>query len=182
MDSRYSEHFGKVPAFLRPQLRLFLSVDLVGSTALKQGVRFPLSAPEDSSSWSRSGSEWFTAIAGFYRNFDREFKSAWKSYSESNVAAKGWVPGDRPELWKANGDELLYSKRISEVHQVVATVAVWITALRRYRKQLQQHGSPLDVKASGWLAGFPVNNSEVILDLSEEGNSDGGGPRVSVCH
>lgn len=39
----------------------------------------------------------------------------------------------------------------------------WINAVNHYRKELQQQSPSLDLKASAWLAGFPVNNAEIII-------------------
>src|SRR5512140_1809600 len=74
------------PEGLKPRLRLFLSVDLVGSTSYKQ-----------------SRQSWSPEILSFYRNFDYALQAQYRAFSEGHKTA---LPA--PEFWKSNGDELLY--------------------------------------------------------------------------
>ena len=73
-----------------------------------------------------------------------------------------------PELWKANGDELIYTKEVENRQQVVCMIKAWVSAIRSYRRDLSKPGR-LDLKSFGWVAGFPVLNSEIIFS---SGNID----------
>jgi hypothetical protein len=76
-----------LPEGLKPRLRLFLSVDLVGSTAFKQ-----------------SRQEWLPALLNFYRDFDQIIHAQFRAFqqrSNAHISA--------PEFWKSNGDEVLYT-------------------------------------------------------------------------
>src|ERR1051326_8348657 len=77
-----------LPDGLKPRLRLFLSIDLVGSTAFKQ-----------------SRLAWLPAILDFYRDFDQLMHAQFRAYRQRSNC-----PVPPPEFWKSNGDELLYTR------------------------------------------------------------------------
>lgn len=91
----------ELPEFLKPRLRLFMSADIVGSTALKQS---PRKGPEVSS-------EWFGIIQGFYLEIQKEFIKHWSDV-DSKLGDK--FLGDPPELWKVIGDEAVFVKEITD--------------------------------------------------------------------
>lgn len=86
-------------------------------------------------------------------------------------------PGEEPELWKAAGDELIYTKTLSDHRQALACVLAWMATVESHRKELKGTFPTLDLKASAWLAGFPVNNAEIVLSRRprplEHGAADG---------
>lgn len=67
-----------------------------------------------------------------------------------------------PELWKANGDELIYTKEIESRRQLVAVIRAWTAAIKSYRVELNKPGR-LNVKSFAWVAGFPIHNSEIVF-------------------
>lgn len=136
------------PEFLKPKLRLFMSVDLVGSTRFKQT--------------EGNHSVWLTVVTSFYREFDRLLRDAW-GHCASNFDRADFRTGEAPHFWKANGDELLYAKVLSHHSEALATLHVFIAAVREYRRNLKAKWPRLSLKATAWLAGFPVINSEVIV-------------------
>lgn len=101
--------FSDLPLFLQPRLRLFLSVDLVGSTALKQSSRLPLPSPESGFAESGGGPHWLAPISDFYLEFAEIFETSWRQHCEKTELSTG----EAPSLWKANGDELIYVKDLS---------------------------------------------------------------------
>lgn len=159
-------NFEGLPQFLKPTLRLFLSIDLVGSTALKQAGSFPLDAPAENDPLADVGAEWFNEVAGFYRDIEIEFSREWQHYRESVAKKYVWPDGQDPFLWKSNGDEVIYVKELTESRECYAAVVCWINVVHTYRKKLKARKSPLDVKAAVWVAGFPIANSEVIFSTS----------------
>lgn len=141
------------PNFLKPKLRIFLSVDLVGSTRFKQEARTDDVFPP-----------WLGVVTNFYREFDRLFREEWE-HTSNKYNEPRFRFGDKPEFWKAVGDELLYSKVLTHYTEALSCLHVWISAVRRYRRALEEkeHQPPLSVKTTAWLGGFPVINTEVIV-------------------
>jgi hypothetical protein len=77
----------ELPKFLRPRLRLFLSADLVGSSALKQGS---INLSDRSSADRGASAKWFYPIAEFYRIFEVEFFQEWEKYSTDPAKRPNW--------------------------------------------------------------------------------------------
>ena len=101
------------PEGLKPRLRLFLSVDMVGSTHYKQ-----------------SRQAWRPEILNFYSRFDHIFRAQYRAFSdlhEHDVTA--------PEFWKSNGDELLYVCELQGLSHAHAVMHVWLAALEQYRAE-----------------------------------------------
>ena len=150
--------FSELPLFLQPRLRLFLSVDLVGSTALKQSSRLPLPNPDSGFAESGGGPHWLAPISDFYLEFAEIFESCWQQHCEKTELPTG----DAPSLWKANGDELIYVKDLNSRLELYSCLRAWIDSIKQYRVD---HSKPsrLDIKATTWTAGFPVFNTEVVF-------------------
>jgi hypothetical protein len=130
-----------LPEGLKPRIRLFFSVDLVGSTAFKQ---------------SRTG--WLPALLSFYRDFDRLVHAQYRAYQQRTNAH---IPP--PEFWKSNGDELLYTCDLVSRAQAVDAIHIWLATLSAYRCDLATEAEDLDVKSTAWIALFPAPNSEVFF-------------------
>jgi hypothetical protein len=129
------------PDGLRPRLRLFLSVDLVGSTPYKQSRQI-----------------WRPEILSFYRNFDYTLQTKYRAFSEGRHDL-----GEAPEFWKSNGDELLYTCELASLSHAHAVMHVWLGALDDYRAMNDEISKHLDVKSTAWIALFPVPNAEVFF-------------------
>lgn len=152
----------------RPTLRIFLSVDLVGSTAFKQSNQSAFDEKR-TASLEKPVEPWLSPIAQFYREIERIFAKRWSVYVESTADLVGWPKGDAPQLWKSAGDELLYTKVLNDHREALACVICWIETLREYRSVLKKRYPELDVKSAAWIAGFPVTNTEVIFRSSVAG-------------
>ena len=131
----------EIPEGLKPRLRLFLSVDLVGSTPYKQ-----------------SRHAWRPELLNFYSNFDHIFRARYRAFSESREHD---VPA--PEFWKSNGDELLYVCELRGLSHAHAVIHVWLAALAEYRAIVGDAQKRLDVKSTAWIGLFPAPNSEVFF-------------------
>jgi hypothetical protein len=129
-----------VPEGLKPRLRIFLSVDLVGSTPFKQ-----------------SRPEWRPEILNFYRDFDFILYKHHREFSRSLEGALS-----APEFWKSNGDELLYTWELQNLAHAHAIMHIWVATLEEYRTK-NSAGARLDVKSTAWMALFPVPNSEIFF-------------------
>ncbi|MGQ0681637.1 hypothetical protein [Bradyrhizobium sp.] len=150
-----------LPAFLQPKFRLFLSVDLVGSTASKQRPRFPIQTPERL--WVDGGMAppWLSPIANFFGGFQEEFVREWKNFKAELAKKLGLKVAIDPSFWKANGDELIFVKELDDRKEILGCIDAWMKALKSLRPKLMEKG--LDLKATAWTAGFPVTNSELIF-------------------
>lgn len=151
-------------------LRIFLSVDIVGSTAFKQAAKDHI--PEHSIGDEPPPAEpWFSPIAQFYRGIERTFAREWALCVESSQKL-GWPTGPAPELWKSVGDELIYTKRLTDHREALTTINAWMKAIQSYRKRLREQFKSLDLKTTAWVAGFPVHNAEVVFRSSVQGLRD----------
>ena len=151
------------PPFLEPRLRLFLSADIIGSTSLKQIRARSASTDED----SKKGPAWFSAIQGFYFESTQAFLNEW-SIRKSHSDHADQLYGDEPTFWKSIGDEVLFSKVLTDHRQVTTTLRCWFRAIDRIRAFLKEENASLDVKCTAWVAGFPYRNREVVIGRHKE--------------
>jgi hypothetical protein len=160
-----------LPDFLKPKLRLFMSVDIAGSTQFKQHLLSHKNAvgnKEDPES-SNPSEPWLSPILEFYEQISVIFNARWSAITDSARAQlPGCEFGERPNIWKAVGDELVFTKILQDHRQAYACIAAWLETIQTYRKRVKELGAGLDLKASAWIAGFPVNNAEVILNHQGE--------------
>lgn len=137
------------------RIRLFLSVDLSGSTAFKNS--------HDGQSRERASPKWVTTFETFYRDFPAQFRSAYAGLKTSQSG------GDTcPALWKAVGDELVFCGRVNNRKSVMLSLMAFIQTLHEYRKALLSEGVSLNLKGAGWLASFPEPNRAVQLRETAE--------------
>jgi hypothetical protein len=173
--------FDTLPSFLRPRLRLFMSVDLVGSTALKQAGDFPIKAPKEGERLRDLGPKWLLDLATFYREVQAKFEREWSDY-RIVAAGIGWPASNPAQLWKVNGDELIYVQELSSCRECIAAVGCWYRACLSYRNDLKNKNSKLDVKMAAWVAGFPVANTEVIFRSEDNSDNEDWQPEVLHYH
>jgi hypothetical protein len=149
------------PEFLKPRLRLFLSADIVGSTALKQ------SRGHGSTEELKHRSHWFSIIQGFYIESQREFIGRWTTKSQEH-ANQPELFGEAPTLWKTIGDEVLFVKVLDDHRQLAIALKCWTDAVQHLKSFVKARDPRLDIKATAWTAGFPVKNKEVVIGSSTE--------------
>ncbi|MCB1078622.1 MAG: hypothetical protein KDM64_12410 [Verrucomicrobiae bacterium] len=123
--------------FCGRSLRLFLSVDIANSTALKQEFR------------EKDGS-WLEIARSFYTAFPTFLTSALDALSPVDPEAK-------PSLWKAIGDELVFVAEIGRMEDIPTLLRAHRAAVNQWNRQYE--ATQVLVKAGAWLAGFPVMNS-----------------------
>lgn len=116
---------------------MFLSVDVVGSTAFKNRK-------------TRRVQAWLPFFADFYRDFP--------------VSLAAQLKGSRveiPELWKSLGDELLFYCELKNHRDARVLLEAFVKCLGAYRKRIhtKKLDAKLDLKGSAWTAGFPVVNA-----------------------
>jgi hypothetical protein len=132
---------------------LFMSVDLVGSTAYKQS---PAAENESKQSEGRLR-PFFTFLAEFAEQMNEQRRLV---ANELNCN----LPPE-PSIWKILGDELIFVTELKHGRDA----QFHLRALKRtaeYRNK--QEIFPMKVKASAWLAGFPVVNGLLPLEGHDE--------------
>ena len=108
----------QIPEVLKWRTRLFMSVDIVGSTALKQPA--VLQPVVDS----------LVIIQGFYGEAVLAVEKEWAQLSNVVPADKQQsFLGPPPEFWKTIGDEIFFCKEVTDSRQVALTVECWKGAL-----------------------------------------------------
>ncbi|MHC5147472.1 hypothetical protein [Stenotrophomonas rhizophila] len=128
-----------------------MSADIVGSTAFKQRSDLGINA-------------WFSMVRSFYSDSQRFFEESWAQALRAHRASGSplQLTTEAPKLWKTIGDEVLFTKEITHAHEALICLSVWIEVLRRVREMLKKTNS-LELKASAWLADFPIRNREIFL-------------------
>lgn len=164
------------PEFLEPCLRIFISVDIVGSTNFKQLLASKVSDEKNASNGDAAthpGRKWLNPILQFYDQMAARFGHEWRSLSEAAKMECAWIPGEAPQLWKAVGDELIFTKKLGSHHEAYICVAAMLKTVHGFRNTIKAHSSGLDLKCAAWIAGFPVNNAEVVLSTTSVQDSLG---------
>lgn len=138
------------------RIRLFLSVDLAGSTAFKAG------SGGDPISENSSQATWVQVTRKFYLNFPAlvriDYLKMLASNDEEVVLKEKY-----PKPWKTLGDEILFCVRVERLTHLSICVEAFLKTLRTYGDTLEGDEYPLDVKGAGWIAAFPTPN--VTVDL-----------------
>jgi hypothetical protein len=149
------------------QLRLFFSVDLVGGTAYKsRGPAGDFSSPQS----------WPDRFESFFRNFTRSFKEGVVATRAGTKAALQ----EPPELWKINGDELLFTELVypgeRQQHDALRTsLGTFVELVQKTDSRFLGEG--LGLRACVWTAGFPLRNKRLQIvqggiSLLEAGTRD----------
>jgi hypothetical protein len=160
-----------LPDFLKPKLRLFMSVDITGSTQFKQILSHKSNpAHKDDTEEGVPSEPWLSPILEFYGQISALFEDQWHQIARhASDDQHEWDVGDRPTVWKAVGDELIFTKVLTDHRQAYVCVTAWLLTIQAYRTRIKEHSAGLDLKCAAWIAGFPINNAEVILDHESSG-------------
>jgi hypothetical protein len=137
-------------------VRLFLSVDLSGSTAFKNSV----SGQERDAG---ATPKWVTVFEQFYTNFPDRFEATFSRHRTGNMGSDTC-----PKLWKAVGDELVFCGRVTTKLAIATALKAFIHTLHDYRKLLSDNHYDLNLKGAGFLAAFPEPNRAVKLRRESE--------------
>ncbi|WIM09110.1 hypothetical protein [Enhydrobacter sp.] len=158
---------GRGTIAVQSRLRMFLSLDIVGSTEFKQAKRGAEPA-EDADSWVEP-------FLSFYQIAVQQMAAQWAAVREA-IAAVGrgdrdgrFELGDGPTFWKGVGDEVLFTKIVRSPVDAAAALHALLGLMREQRRQFaaKPQWQRLNVKGAAWLAGFPINNAEVILPAKD---------------
>lgn len=143
----------EVPAY---RVRLFLSVDLTGSTAFKHSKSSPL--------------EWLKAFQQFYGTFPRKLSELYQQIGQSACLSDEELESGSPKLWKTVGDEILFCCKIESVHHVSVCIEAFIQTLQQFGEGIQQFN--LNTKGNAWVASFPTPNSSIMPISAEDSVTD----------
>ena len=144
---------------IKPRIKIFLSADIVGSTAFKQSFKLDDKLTINAS--VRERRIWQETIERFYDQMKDRFPVLWrqcfkrKEYKEELFDI---VPGKPPRFWKTVGDEVIFWKELGHEAQLWALLQAWYEVIAEVRELLRQDEKGLDIKATIWLAEFPVRN------------------------
>lgn len=144
--------------FVRPdyRVRLFLSVDLTGSTDFK-------------SRSNQSNLEWLKAFQKFYGEFPSLFSRHYVDGCDDVPDISADEKTETPKVWKTIGDEILFVNRVNSIAQLGVYVTAFSSALKEFGAQVQElYG--LNTKGNAWIAAFPSPNSSIRL--SQNGTTD----------
>lgn len=133
------------------RVRLFLSVDLAGSTAFKNKQENPI--------------DWVPKFKDFYSSFSDTFSAKYEAFCSTHTDKCEDFRSELPKLWKTVGDEVIFVNRVTSAAQALAYVHAFTQAMDAYSKKLKSDTSTdsLDVKGNGWLASFPYPNQTITI-------------------
>lgn len=162
-------------------MRLFLSADIVGSTAYKNkrqqddGKPSPRSKPRVVQRPKPGVQPWLETFNSFYEDLPRSLNSRYRPSKDN----RGPTP---PTLWKTLGDEVVFVTELSDRTHANVHIRHFRSTLRAYRKVLERADDKLNIKGTAWLAGFPVGNSKMTLTDSASGRQwpDFIGPSMDI--
>jgi len=141
------------------RVRLFLSVDLAGSTAYKYNKEAEGENPL----------AWVKAFEEFYRIFPETLEESYRSAAkEPRQLAAEEITAGCPQFWKRVGDEILFCCRIYSLCHLGLCLDAFIRTLQEYASRVKANN--LSVKGNAWVASFPLPN--VVFRLENEQESD----------
>lgn len=138
------------------RVRLFLSVDLTGSTQFKSKA-------------DHTSHDWLKAFQKFYGEFPEMFNDKYRDVCSQTPEIRDDEPNCLPKVWKTIGDEILFVNRVFSITHVGAYITAFGEALKEFGHEIHQLHS-LNTKGNGWVAAFPSPNCAIGL------SRDGGDP------
>ncbi|WP_293448880.1 hypothetical protein [Planktotalea sp.] len=131
----------KIPEY---RVRLFLSVDLTGSTAFKA---------------KNTSFDWLKEFQKFYASFLALYSENY-SFSCDDIDSMDNADAENcPKLWKTIGDEILFVNRVHSISHLSAYVSAFSKTLMEFADKFL--GEDLDTKGNGWIAAFPSPNCSI---------------------
>ncbi len=133
---------------LLPELRLFISVDIVGSTAYKQKRE---TTSDDIHPWYPV---LHTFLTSFPLTLEEHLNDFLKVQNLSSIAPLS--------AWKYLGDEIIFTVALNHSRHLSYYIRCARASIKTYvEKYLKQEG--LSLRGAAWLAGFPTANISFLL-------------------
>lgn len=152
-------------SLLKPKLMLFMSVDVINSTSFKN-------KQSSSQNSLQSVHPWLCFFTDFHSEFPQLFD---KSVKEASPA----LP--LPTFWKSAGDELLFYVQLQHYTDPLWYVTAFKETVNHYVDSIRAKYDILSLKASAWLAGFPVMNAPLkLVDAQGKTFLDYIGPNIDL--
>lgn len=128
-------------------LRLFLSADLVGSSAFKGRPRM----------YQRDDSPWLNIIHNFFTQFTPRFLQRCEHWTPTPAMVE---PPQRVTIWKTLGDELIFSVVVGNSEHLLFFLEQFARSVAEF-EETSMSQVPLKVKTVAWCANFPFPNVEL---------------------
>jgi hypothetical protein len=142
---------------LNPSLKLFLSVDVIGSTEYKSKLLISELSEEN------SAYNWRDFFVEFYDTFQESIKEWYTHFDEHDTLYKDFY------LWKNLGDELVFIVEIKEEINIHKHLSVFKKSVKDFNKLDKE----LKVKGSAWIVEIPVTNAVIFTsDYKLSNNSE----------
>ena len=149
----------------KSELLIFLSVDIVGSTAYKNTHK------------GKQVLEWLPVFKAFHENFPIKLRRILdqENHDYRPHGFNGKI--GEVKLWKSLGDELIFYFKLSNSDEAVYLILCFIEAIQTYTTTLKKTKNELSLKGTAWIAGFPVKNAKII---SSDNYIDFIGPSIDI--
>lgn len=144
-------------------LRLFAGADIVGSTGFKSSVERQLTP------------SWAATFEHYVQEFPPLIGQAYESLPEAILPCE-----KRLSIWKFLGDEFLFTAQLLDYRHALTHVWVLKEAVNRFNELWRQQQLPLRLKATAWVAGFPVINREIRFQTKLGEQRDFVGPSIDA--
>lgn len=168
MDLNNSPHN---PPF-KEQLKLFLSVDVEGSTAFKH---------EQTKGQSDNPQPWFEFFKAFFKDFLIQFVGNCENNKKLLSPCK--FDSSQIKRWKNIGDEQIFIVDLTHENQAIFFIKSFLEAVSEYNSEISKTIG-LCIKPTAWVAGFPVINAEIQIGSSSANDNrkllDYIGPSIDI--
>jgi len=148
-----------------------MSVDIVGSTALKQN-----NLQDNSKIWIAAINKFNTQMSAYFMGCinSNKTKPIYEDISKLIII---------PDIWKSVGDEIIYKVRIKSYKVALFYILNFKESIETYVSKHYSNSETyghLDLKATSWTAGFPVKNSILTSIQANKDFTDYIGPSMDV--
>lgn len=164
----------------RPAVHLFVSFDIEGSTRFKTHVK------EGSKIWGPFFRTVFSAFPGIVQKCETD---VYRNFLDGNPGYRErFEERPRLQLWKTLGDEFVFEKQLIGGYDAFLGTLAACRALREGASLLRKAASdreshskdgktlfPSQLKATAWIAGFPIKNI-YLSEPEREKSTEHGNP------
>lgn len=143
----------------KPEIYLFLSVDIINSTLLKYNPK--------------NGSEndnWYSLFTSFYK----ELPTTFSSFIQNSFKTFGLKECPKLQIWKYAGDEILFYVNIRLKNEIPAVICSFERTLQEWYDP--ENNKDVHIKGCAWTGQFPFIDRKIIF--SEELDKSGANKRI----
>lgn len=132
---------------IEPTLKIFFSVDIVGSTKYKHEIT------------KKEMVTWLPFFFDFFEDFPTYFRRNVTAQFEKAENVQLCIV----EIWKTLGDELLFQTSLTDSKQASILLKAFVLTIEEYNEiiAVSSKESNLRLKGTAWVSGFPVSNAEI---------------------